>query len=193
MNPILSILIPTVPQRAAELATLLEIISPQTEGRPVEVLSLMDNCRRSIGMKRQALLDIAHGKYVAFCDDDDLVSDDYVATLCDMARVDVDVLCFNQLARWNGTESTVEFRINHEVAGAFIPNGITRRFPWHVCAWRRTLAQQCVFTDKNWGEDADWVAQAFELAQREAYSPKTLHFYTHTDEASLAIDNAVKA
>lgn len=193
MNPLLSILIPTVPERTAELATLLEILTPQTDGKSVEVLTFGDNRRRSIGLKRQALLDIARGKYVAFCDDDDLVSDDYVATLCEMAAVDVDVLCFNQLARWNGHESTVEFRVNHDPAGAFNPGGITKRFPWHVCAWRRQVAKQCVFTDKDWGEDADWVAQIHGLTRLEAYIDKTLHFYAHTDASSLALDNITQA
>lgn len=186
MNPLLSILIPTVPERASELSALLAILTPQTQGLPVEVLVLMDNRQRSIGLKRNALLDIAHGKYVAFCDDDDSVSEDYCATLCDMAKVDVDVLCFRQLARWDGEESTIEFRINHSVRGIFRPGGVTKRFPWHICAWRRSLAQQCCFTDKMFGEDLDWVLQAEELAQTEAYSPKTLHFYTHREGSSLA-------
>lgn len=186
MNPLLSILIPTVPERSEELSTLLSVLTPQTVGLPVEILVLMDNRQRSIGLKRNALLEIAHGKYVAYCDDDDSVSDDYCATLCDMARVDVDVLCFNQFARWDDVESTVEFRINHPIRGIFRPSGVTKRFPFHVCAWNRTIAQKCCFTDKNFGEDLDWVLQAEEIARTEAYSPKVLHYYTHREGASLA-------
>ncbi len=188
MKPLLSILIPTVLERSQQLAVLMAILAPQAIGRPVEILSFCDNCQRTIGLKRQSLLDISRGKYVAFCDDDDSVADDYIATLCDMAKVEVDVLCFNQLAKWNEHESLVEFRLDFQPGGQFNPSGITQRFPWHVCAWNRKLAQQCVFTDKNWGEDADWVAQAFELAKTEAYNPKTLHFYTHRDDTSLAVD-----
>lgn len=186
MNPLLSILIPTVPERAGELSALLHNIEPQTIGLPVEVLVLLDNHQRSIGLKRNSLLEIARGKYVAFCDDDDSVSEDYCATLCDMAKVDVDVLCFRQFAKWNDAESTIEFRINHPVLGIFRPDGVTKRFPWHVCAWRRGLAQQCCFTDKMFGEDYDWVLQAEELVKTEAYSPKILHFYTHRDDVSLS-------
>jgi hypothetical protein len=186
MNPLLSVLIPAVPSRSAQFLALHAEISRQGNGLPIEVLCLFDNQSRSVGLKRQALLDIARGKYVAFCDDDDSISADYCATLCDMAKVDVDVLCFNQLAEWNGLESTIEFRINYPVDGIFLPGNVTKRFPWHVCAWRRELAQQCVFTDKQFGEDRDWVLQAEELVKTEAYTPKTLHFYTHRDQDSLA-------
>lgn len=186
VSPLLSVLIPTIPERAFELSRLLEIITQQSKGKPVEVLVLMDNKTRSIGMKRNALLQSAVGKYVAFCDDDDMVSPEYCATLCDMARVDVDVLCFNQISRWNEFESTIEFRIHYPVNGIFRAGNITKRFPWHICAWRRELAQQCVFTDKMFGEDLDWVMQAEELAQTEAYAPKVLHFYTHDSETSAA-------
>lgn len=193
MAPILSILIPTVPERFAQAQALQQSILQQVGSLPVEVLSLCDNRMRSVGMKRQALLSISSGKYVAFCDDDDRVSEDYIATLSDMAKADVDVLCFNQSARWNDLQGVVEFRINHQPFAPFVPGGITRRFPWHSCAWRNELAKACVFTDKNWGEDADWVRQAHELAVTEAYSPKTLHFYDHQDGASLALDSAQKA
>jgi hypothetical protein len=39
------------------------------------VLSLMDNMKMSIAEKRDLLVQIAHGKTIAFVDDDDDVSD----------------------------------------------------------------------------------------------------------------------
>ena len=186
MSPLLSVLIPTVPERAEQLAHLIATLEAQRDGKPVEILSLSENKTRSTGLKRNALLAAARGKYVAFCDDGDDVADDYVATLCDMAKVDVDVLCFQQSAQWADAETTIEFRIHHPVAGVFRPGCLTKRFPWHVCAWRRELAQQFVFTDKDDGADLDWVMQANELVRTEAYNPKILHYYTHKDALSLA-------
>ena len=59
MKPLLSILIPTVPERAAKLSRLLASIDATGESSSREVLTLMDNRLRSIGMKRNALLEIA--------------------------------------------------------------------------------------------------------------------------------------
>jgi glycosyltransferase involved in cell wall biosynthesis len=185
MNPLLSILIPTVPERFDQANALFEKISEQNPGR-AEILMMSDNRARSIGLKRNSLLQCARGKYVAFCDDDDNVAPDYMATLCNMAKVDVDVLTFRQEAKWNDAKTTVEFRIHHPLNGIFLAGGVTKRFPWHSCAWRRELAQKCLYTDKDFGEDYDWVLQANELVRTEAYNPKVLHYYTHRDDTSLA-------
>jgi glycosyltransferase involved in cell wall biosynthesis len=183
MKPILSVLIPTVPIRAAKTAALIEKLTSQRGHDKAEILWFGDNRMRSIGEKRNALLQAAKGKYVAFCDDDDGVSDFYVETLTSIGeRNTVDVISFKQSAIWDGMKSEVVFSI-HNQDERFNPGGITKRFPWHVCAWRRELAQDGVFADKNAGEDAAWVQQMKPLARREAHVPDVLHFYEHGEHS----------
>jgi hypothetical protein len=74
----LSILTPAVPSRIFQLQKLCFELEGQIKGLPVEHLALLDNKRRTVGEKRDALLRAARGRYVAFVDDDDDVSDDYV-------------------------------------------------------------------------------------------------------------------
>jgi len=177
MKPLLSILIPTVPERAGKLASLLADLARQNNGE-AEVIYFGDDRKRSIGAKRNGALSLARGKYVAFCDDDDHVSAGYISEITKAAERDVSVISFIQDATWNGQESEVHFSIKN-ANEPFSPGGVTRRFPWHVCAWRRELAQQCVFSEKNWGEDADWVEQAAALAKNEIHIPHVLHYYDH--------------
>lgn len=184
---ILSILVPTTQRRIVQRDTLLAKLFAQAHKKPVEILSLIDNRTRTIGAKRQALVDIARGDYLIFCDDDDDISEDYVEMLLAAAEGQPDVITFEQVAKWNGDESRVIFQLGQE-DGNFNPGGVTMRAPWHVCAWRRTLVADCVFPHTNWGEDRNWSAQARRMATREAHIKKVLHFYTHTDEHSLAID-----
>jgi len=66
----LSILTPTIPSRKEQLSKLSEKIAKQSNDLAVEHLSFADNRTRTIGAKRQALLDIARGEYIAFVDDD---------------------------------------------------------------------------------------------------------------------------
>lgn len=77
----LSILILSIPSRLSNfLPTLLQNLLKQAEPfkNQVEILTLIDNKVRSIGKKRQNLIDIAEGEYIAFIDDDDRVSDNYI-------------------------------------------------------------------------------------------------------------------
>lgn len=187
MKPILSILIPSVPSRLANQgAALLSKISAQAEHCPVEVLLLADNKRRTVGLKRQALLLSARGTYVAFCDDDDDVADNYIAALIEGAGRGMDVVTFRQRAIINGAEGMIHFSAQHKLDEPWRAGGLARRRPWHVCAWRRDLALRGLFTDKSYGEDADWVNQVAPLARCETHINHILHTYRHSQNSTEA-------
>lgn len=193
MNPILSILTPTIRGRESQLAKLQDKIQSQIGtqyGVPiVEHLTLSDNRARSIGAKRQALVDIARGKYIAFVDDDDDVSGDYVARLLAAAETGADVITFRQRAIYNGLESEVHFGINNQ-DGPFTPGGITIRAPWHVCAWKRERVAGCLFAESNYGEDKIWCLQARKRIRTAHHIDAVLHTYRH-DAATTAAPESV--
>jgi glycosyltransferase involved in cell wall biosynthesis len=180
--PILSILTPAVPSRLDQLAALTATLAEQIGDRPVEHLVLLDNKRRTVGEKRDALLRAARGKYVAFCDDDDAVSSDYIACLLTAAASDPDVITFLQDCTVEGQKGIVEFRLGASNE-AFRPNsaGVTRRAAWHVCAWRRTLAVLSAFPPLNYGEDWAFASPLNHIPDlREVHIPKVLHYYRHS-------------
>jgi len=189
MKPKLSILTPTIPNRYEQANYLAETIQQQiaNAGIPhgtVEHLSLCDNKTRSIGEKRQSLVDIANGEYFAFCDDDDDISSDYVESLLEGIKSDADVITFKQQAIYNGIESIVHFGLNNQDM-PFNPNGITLRAPWHICAWKKERVKNCVFGFNNYGEDKIWCLQARKRARTGFHIDKILHTYRH-DAATTA-------
>jgi len=188
MNPTLSILTPAIWNRDSA-KFLAAAISEQIGNSPVEHLVLFDNRARSIGAKRQALVNIARGKYIAFCDDDDDVSPDYVARLLEAAETNADVITFRQRAIYNGLESEVHFGINNQ-DGPFIPGGITLRAPWHVCAWKREVVAGCLFLEGNYGEDVIWCHQARKRIRTGHHIDAVLHTYRH-DAATTAAPESV--
>jgi len=179
----LSILTPTIPGRESQLAALQAKIESQNPGC-VEHLVLSDNRTRSIGAKRQALVDIARGEYIAFVDDDDDISDDYVACILRAIGSGADVITFRQRAIYNGLESTVEFGVKNQ-DGPFTPGGITLRAPWHVCAWKREKIVGCQFGESNYGEDLVWCQQARRRIATGYHIDAILHTYRH-DAATTA-------
>lgn len=182
-RPILSILTPAVPSRLQKLAELCEGIQSQIDELPgrelVEHLVLIDNKRRTVGEKRDALLRSARGNYVAFMDDDDEPFLEYIARLVEAAKQKPDVITFRQHATYNGLESEVHFRLGQE-NGKFNPGGITLRNAWHVCAWRRTLAIMSSFPASNYGEDWAFAAPLCAMPNlSEVHIPHVLHYYRH--------------
>jgi hypothetical protein len=185
---ILSILTPTIPGREKQLHALQTRIeaqssAPRSSGQ-VEHLILSDNRKRSIGAKRQALLDIARGQYIAFVDDDDDIADGYVEELLAAAASGADVITFMQAATYNGKKSVVDFQLR-QGDQYFNPGGITIRDAWHVNAWRRSRVAHCKFGETNYGEDLTWCLQARRMAETTVHIPKILHFYRH-DAATTA-------
>lgn len=181
---ILSILTPTILGREKQLQALQQKIEGQIGGQPVEHLILSDNRKRSIGAKRQALVNIARGQYIAFVDDDDDIADSYVAELVTATASGADVITFLQGATYNGKQSVVDFQLG-QGDHSFVPGGITNRDAWHVNAWRRSRVAHCQFGESNYGEDLTWCQQARRMAETTVHIPKILHFYRH-DAATTA-------
>lgn len=188
--PLLTILIPGVPTRFEVGERLIIELERQAKysgyADNIEILWLVDNFKRTVGAKRQALLDLAQGEYVTFCDDDDLVASNYIIKIMEACREKPDVITFDQSVNWNGDEGTISFGLQH-IYGPFFANQITYRPPWHMCVWKSEIAKQCKFPDLNWSEDVPWMEQAKPLAKTEIHIPEILHIYVHYDETSESL------
>jgi glycosyltransferase involved in cell wall biosynthesis len=190
IKPLLSILIPGVPTRLVVGSKLVVDLHNQVSKlgaeKQVEIIWLVDSFIRTIGGKRQALIDLAQGEYLAFVDDDDKIAPNYIERLLGAIKQNPDVITFRQDVTWNGARGTIEFKLNNvdEPFNFADSRAITHRRPWHVCCWKSTIAKQCKFPDLNWGEDVPWVDQATPLAKTEVHLPEILHIYDHHDFTS---------
>jgi len=187
MSILLSVLTPAVPSRWAQLQKLSDELARQIGDKPVEHLVLMDNKRRAVGEKRDALLRASRGQYVAYCDDDDWVRDGYVDEILRAIQSNpgVDVVTFSQHSQVNEHTSEVQFQLgnpNHP----FNPGGITLRNAWHVCAWRRGLAVQSFFPASNYGEDWAYASRLCAVAKTSFHIPYILHEYHHSSATTEA-------
>jgi len=188
---LLSILIPSIPSRfESHLLPLWNELQRQCSesmyGSRVEILTLTDNKQRSIGAKRQALLSLAQGKYIAFLDDDDLPSPNYIdRVLPELIMGIIDVITFNQHVSINGEMYPLTFKLGHEVNEEPNKEGFTRP-PWHVCFWRRDIVQHCTFPNINYGEDWAWAEQANKCATTSYHIDEFMMTYVYDDNVTEA-------
>jgi hypothetical protein len=191
--PYLSILTPSVPSRITKgLQNVMDKIEKQIKennlDKKVEHLIHIDNKVRTIGRKRDNLVQCAIGQYVAFVDDDDDISNDYVLELVNAIKnnPNVDVITFKQNCFIeNYPKSIVKFGLGHENE-AYAPNVEFKRKPYHICAWKGTLSKKFNFPSSNYGEDVGWLYQLWEVAKTEYYIDKVLHSYIHSNNTSEA-------
>ena len=73
MSKKLSILTVTLKQRMPVFENLARVLKTQANSS-VEMLAVCDSGEKTIGAKRNELLEAAKGDYVVFVDDDDMVS-----------------------------------------------------------------------------------------------------------------------
>lgn len=192
MNPTLSLLICTIPQRrdsfqflVAELFKQVSQFSPGT----VEVLVDGDATARS-GVKRQRLLSQVQGTYCAFIDDDDAVAPDYVAKMLDAARHSPSVITFDLSFRRLRPSSTVSHaeRWSYRLLPDNRPKGLMTAN--HLCAWRTEIAQKvgwCPYL--GYGDDQLWYKPLF-LAYGDALTEihiadHPLYFYQYSPEGTV--------
>lgn len=170
---------------------LLRELERQTSNgyyKGVEILVLTDNKNRSIGAKRQALLNLAQGQYIAFLDDDDRPEPDYIENIVRwliQTKEYPNVITFKQRAIIDEQEYELTFQHGHPTNDELRPEGAIRP-PWHVCFWRRDVVAHCTFPDNSYGEDWAWAEQANKKAKTSSHIDKIMMTYVFDQTISEA-------
>lgn len=200
---LLSVLIPSLPERLALLQPLALKLNEQAAGRPVELLIFTDNRVWPLGAKRNLMMHVCAGQFITHLDDDDDVTDDYVD--CIVANLqeypDTDVLCFSSRANLgDNLPFTVRTGLDFENEQTNVQKVLdaegketdvdyrpdVQRKPWHWCAWRRELARQGSFPEEFYGEDWKWLQQVIPLCHKEVRLDRVLHYYFYRKDVSLS-------
>lgn len=177
----LSILIASISRRADRAAALVRKLESQIGQRAVEVLMLTDNCQRSIGAKRNALVQAARGDYCCFVDDDDDVSDAYVPAICGALERRPDAVGLGVLLRrpagkvllWLGAN----FR-RHPCMHSLPIN--------HLCPIRTDIVRQVPFVNCNFGEDHDFAERVAPLVPYVKHTRRVLYFANYDPATSAS-------
>ncbi len=203
MQPKLSILIPTTPDRCKFIIQLKAQFNHQltfvkdemhfldvnihyhyyTFGdHGVEIIYYEDNKVYSIGYKRNMLLNISHGEYTAFIDSDDRISENYFDLIFEGIEKGVDCCSLKGIITENGNNPLVfEHSIKYK---EYLTNSQGHevryeRYPNHLNCIKASIAKRFKFPEVNHGEDTDWATQIFKsgLIKTEHYIPEIIYYY----------------
>lgn len=153
-----SFLIPTMTGRDASLQALQSSIREKM-GRLAPHLRYIinlayDNRQMSVGMKRQNLLQASEGKYSAFIDDDDDITDAYIEDLVQTIQGSYPVMRLRgQIGPYTFTHSLENSLNNSPMARG----NVFLRPPNHLNPMLTDVAKLVHFKDATRGEDLDWT------------------------------------
>lgn len=155
MNCKLSLLIAHLPERRDFIMRLLNCIQENGGIRgDVEIL-IDDDTKLTTGAKRNRLLQKAQGKYVAFIDDDDLITEHYFPGVFEGIAKGVDCCSLKGIITDDG-KNPATFIHSLDVDRWHEKGGVYFRGINHLNAVRSDLAKQIEFPNKTYGEDHEW-------------------------------------
>jgi len=148
----------------------------------IEILSFCDQRNYTIGFKRNMLLRAAQGEYLNFLDDDDDVSDCYIALIYERIMRSPDVVALRGILTFDGKNPHLFI---HSLAynSYFEKDGVYYRPFNHLNTMRSEFAKQCSFPEQpglgNQGEDTDWALQLLRkgLLKKEESVDEPYYFY----------------
>ena len=185
MMPLLTIMIPTTPDRQNLFDELMKELHRQKASLPepseVQILWAIDNKEISVGAKRQWLLENAKGEFVVGIDSDDWVDECYMMQILNAIKryPKIDHVGFLEHCTIDGKESLSIFSSSHlkweENAHGY--DHVRCANPKSVI--RRSVALQVGFKDVRYGEDRIFSESVTPLVKSEVFIDKILYYYRH--------------
>ena len=185
MQPLLTILIPTVVGREAEFDKLKGDIDLQCTilggYDEVEILSLKDNKEITIGEKRERLYSMANGLFSWMIDDDDSISPDAIQTILSVIQDNPNIPCitFRENCTMNGEYKSSNHSIKYEKWADNFDGYDYVRCPFYKDVIRTDIAKSVPFEYVRYNEDEKFSMAIKPLLTDEAHIDKEIYFYIY--------------
>lgn len=175
MSKKLSILTVTLKQRMPVFENLARVLKAQANSS-VEMLAVCDSGEKTIGAKRNELLEAAKGDYVVFVDDDDMVSPFYVFGILEAIKQNPDCCGIEGIITINNV-GPKKFIHSIQYQDWFEKDDIYYRCPNHLNPIKREIALDTKFPDQSWQEDKVFSEALKGKLKTEVYIRGPIYFY----------------
>ena len=170
------------------LLSFLNMNMSQEDRLDIEILVNIDDGTKSVGQKRNEILDRAKGEYVCFIDDDDLVDEEYTSLIMKTIRENEDLDCvgFSGMYYVDGNQ-VILFKHAKEYGGHYKDGfGIQHRPVNHLNPVKTEYAKQIRFPEQDFGEDSDYCDRLLEsgLLKNEVIIDKIMYHYLWSEKGS---------
>lgn len=177
----LSILICTTIDRRYLFNELYGEFIHQSRNKPVEILFLEDNKEISVGLKRQRLLEMAKGDYIAFFDSDDFPAPHYIDNILEAIESNPDCVGIEIQMTTNGLRpQSCCHSLRYPVWADNVGGYDYVRNVTHFNPVKRELALQVGFSDLRFGEDKEYSDKLTPLCKTEVFIEVPIFHYRYS-------------
>lgn len=146
------------------------------DDQSIGIICECDDGEMTTGAKRNKLLSLATADYICFIDDDDLVSDNYIASIKNALITKPDCVGIEGTITFDG-QHPAKFIHSKRYSSWFEQNGIYYRTPNHLNPIKRETALKVGFPDQRHGEDSTYSSGIFPLLETEVYIEGPIYLY----------------
>jgi hypothetical protein len=159
---------------------LLKQLEKHALTKKIEILYSIDSGEKTIGEKRNDLMDLAKGRYVWFVDDDDDVHDNYIKIIYDRLCMNYDCVEMRGMYSVDGKDVKPFFHSTQHTHYFETETGYYRP-PNHLNPIKKELIKDIRFPEINRGEDTDWTMQVCKSkrVKTQANINDIIYFYKY--------------
>ena len=190
MEITLSILICSVDteERQAKLKKLISELNRQISKNfaeeVIEIIIDTDNMDKSVGKKRNDLIEKAQGEFICFIDDDDFVSENYLSTILYHLNSGIDILLIAIEHIENGVNKP------KIIPSLYIDNlntgeAVFKTNHFHLCPHKKSIARNVLFECVNFAEDMLYSQKMVKHINNYFLISQPIYIYFDNLEKSL--------
>jgi hypothetical protein len=180
-QPLLSILIPTTPERQVEFDRLLDRLEILSAGYNVKIISDDTGKHMTIGEKRERLYKAANGLYSWQIDSDDDIADNAIDLIIGAIKSNPEIPCitFREKCMMNGEYKTSNHSIRYDKWQDNFDGYSYTRCPFYKDVIRTDIAQSVPFPHIRYNEDEQWSMAIKPLLTAEIHIDEELYYYIY--------------
>lgn len=175
MSKRLSILTVTMESRKEIFYNLAKALKAQSNNT-IEMLANSDQGQKSIGQKRNELLEASKGDYVVFVDDDDMISPYYTSAILGALERSPDCVGIEGIITLNGI-GPKKFIHSVQYQDWYEQDNIYYRCPNHLNPIKREIALDVKFPNQSWQEDKSFSEGLKGKLVTEVYINTPIYYY----------------
>lgn len=150
----------------------------------VEIIVDTDNMNKSVGQKRNDLIEKAQGEFICFIDDDDFVSENYLSIILYHLNPSIDILLIAIEHIENGVNKP------KIIPSLYIDNlntgeAVFKTNHFHLCPHKKSIARNVLFECVNFAEDMLYSQKMVKHINNSFLISQPIYIYFDNLEKSL--------